>query len=287
MTQHDETGTATDQPAPTPGQPTYPSPYLDTGESAPQAYLAPPQPGQPKYGAPTRLGPGRPPLASPRQAVGQSGNQQPGYGRPGSTRGGTGPAARRDPAIATPWERLVATVLDWILILVIASLAFISPLLRISRQLRAVSAHYTDQQYSPGAQGALDAVFREPSNQRALLFLFIAMFGIALAYYWVQHAAWGATLGKRALGCRVVNATDRSAIGIRTAGIRTIAFLVGPAAFWLLLSPLNYAGGLLWLADTGLSLFDSQVQCLHDKLAGTIVIRQRWLDQQARSARPW
>ncbi len=112
------------------------------------------------------------------------------------------------------------------------------------------------------------------------------MFGIALAYYWVQHAAWGATIGKRALGTRVVTATDRSRIGIRAAGLRAVAFLVGPAVFLLLASPINIPGGLLWLADTGLPLFDTAAQCLHDKLARTIVIRQRWLDQQARSAAP-
>jgi uncharacterized RDD family membrane protein YckC len=281
MTQHDETGTATDRPAPA-----YPSPYLDTGESAPQAYLAPPQPGQPKYGTPPGLGHGRPQPGSPRQAFSQSGYQQAGYGRPGSARGGIGLAARRDPAIATPWERLAATVLDWIVIVVIATLAFISPLLKISRELQAVTTRYPGA-YSPGGQAALDAIFRDPSNQRALLFFFLAMFGIALAYYWVQHAAWGATLGKRALGSRVVTAVGHSPIGVRAAGIRAIAFLAGPAAFWLLLSPFNLAGGLLWIADTGLSLFDPQAQCLHDKLAGTVVIRQRWLDQQARSASPW
>ena len=113
------------------------------------------------------------------------------------------------------------------------------------------------------------------------------MFGIALAYYWVQHAAWGATIGKRALGMRVVTAADRSRIGVRAAGLRAAAFLIGPMAFLLLPGPLNILGGLLWLADTGLILLDSRAQCLHDKLAGTIVVRQRWLDQQARSARPW
>ena len=287
MTQHEETGTATDQPvpsAPQPGQPDNPSPYLDAGGSVPQAYLAPPQPGQPKYGTPTGLGPGRPPFGPPQLAGRQARYQQPGYGHPGA-RGG-GPAARRDPVIASPWERLAASVLDWIIIFGVATLAFISPLMQIWRQLQAVAGHYTDPN-SPDAQAAIDGILRNPSNQHALLFWFLAMFGIALAYYWVQHAAWGATIGKRALGTRVVAASDRSAIGVRAAGIRAVAFLVGPAACLLLPGPFNLPGGLLWLADTGFPLFDAQAQCLHDKLASTIVIRQRWLDQQARSAGPW
>jgi uncharacterized RDD family membrane protein YckC len=294
MTQHEETGTATDQPVPQPGQPAshpdqpvLPSPYLDAGGSVPQAYLAPPQPDQPKYGAPPGLGPGRPQFGPPQLAGRQARYAQPGYGRPGAARGALGPAARRDPAIAAPWERLLASVLDWIIIFAVATLAFISPLMRIWRQLQAVATQYAAHPNSPVGQAAIDGILRNPSNERALLFWFLAMFGIALTYYWVQHAAWGATIGKRALGTRVVTATDRSAIGIRAAGIRAVAFLVGPAACLLLPGPFNIPGGLLWLADTGLSLLDPQAQCLHDKLARTIVIRQRWLDQQARSAGPW
>jgi len=290
MTQHDETGTATDQPAPPPGQPApdpeqpaYPSPYLDTGGSVPQAYLAPPQPGQPKYGTPTGFGPGRPQFGPPQIAGRQARYQQP---RPGTARGAFGPAARRDPVIAAPWERLLASVLDWIIIFAVATLAFISPLLQIWRQLQAVATHYTDPN-SPDAQAAIDVILRDPSNQHALLFWFLAMFGIALAYYWVQHAAWGATIGKRALGTRVVTAKDHAAIGIRAAGFRAVAFLVGPAVCLLLPGPFNIAGGLLWLVDTALPLLDPQAQCLHDKLARTIVIRQRWLDQQARSGSAW
>ncbi len=292
-----ETSTATDEPGLPPGQqlqfsgqqgtaqPLPPSPYLDGG-SMPQAYLAPPQPGQPKYGAPPASRPGRRQFGSAgsgpgRQATGQSGFQQPGYERPGGgSRRAFGPQALRDPVIAAPWERLAASVLDWIVIFGIATVTFISPLLRIWRQLQAVATQYTNLN-SPGAQAAVNGIARDPSNQRALLFWFLAMFGIALGYYWIQHAAWGATLGKRALGTRVVTAADRSAIGIRAAGIRTVSFLVGPVIFLLLVSPLNIPGGLLWAADTAMTLLDPRAQCLHDKLAGTIVIRQRWLDQQA------
>ncbi|HUB40143.1 MAG TPA: RDD family protein [Streptosporangiaceae bacterium] len=293
MTQHEETGTAADQavpppgqPAPNPDQPVHPSPYLDTGGSVPQAYLAPPQPGQPKYGTPSGLGPGRPQFGPPQLAGRQARYTQPGYGRAGGARGAFGPAARRDPAIAAPWERLVASLLDWIIIFAVATLAFISPLMQIWQQLETAATRYADPN-SPEAQAAIDGILRNPSNERALLFWFLAMFGIALTYYWVQHAAWGATIGKRALGTRVVTATDRSAIGVRAAGIRAVAFLVGPAACLLLPGPFNIPGGLLWLADTGLPLLDPQAQCLHDKIARTIVIRQRWLDQQARSASPW
>lgn len=281
MTQQDETGqgAATQQPA-------APSPYLYGGESVPEAYLAPPQPGKPSYGTPPAYRPGLRP----------GGSRQPSFGRPAAvqprSRPGRPEQAQRDPAIAAPWQRLVASALDWLIIFVVSVLALWSPLTRLFREVQAISASHPDTS-SPAAQAAFDSVFRDPSNQHTVLYWFLAMFGIALAYYWVQHAAWGATIGKRALGVQVVQAGDRSSIGVRRAGIRAVAFLIGPAAFFigpaafLLVGGLfEVAGGALWIADTGLSLLDPRTQCLHDKLAGTIVIRQRWLAQQARSDRP-
>ncbi len=287
MTQQDETsqGAATDEPAPS-----RPSPYLDAGGSVPQAYLAPPQPDQPSYGTPPAYRPGPRSRGSAQQPYSQPGQgQQPGYGRPGYGPRGSRPAgmqSRRDPAIAAPWERLAACMLDWIIIFAVSVLAFWSPLTRFWRELDAVMTNY-QQHSSPAAQAAINSLVKEPGNQQVLWYWALAMFGIALVYYWVQHAAWGATIGKRALGVRVVQASDRSRIGIKAAGIRAVAFLVGPAMLWLLSFPISVVGGGLWAADTGLSLLDPQAQCLHDKLAGTIVIRQRWLDRQARAARPW
>jgi uncharacterized RDD family membrane protein YckC len=309
MTQRDETSQDAGTQQPLPPQP---SPYLDTGEAVPQAYAAPPQPGQPSYGTPPEYRPGQRPFGSARQpydhsgdgqAPGQPGYGQPGYGQPrygqprygrpryGQSRGGRpagrlGPQARRDPAIAAPGERLAASILDWLIIFVVSTLAFWSPLARIVREYQAVASNYQDPK-SPAAQAAFDSVFANPSNLHAVQHWLIGMFGFALAYFWVQHAAWGATVGKRAMGVRVVKAADRSRIGVRAAGIRAVTFLIGPMAFILLPGPLNVVGGLLWAVDGGLILLDSRARCLHDKLAGTIVVRQRWLDQQARSAGPW
>ncbi len=288
MTQQDETsqGAATGESAPS-----RPSPYLDAGESVPQAYLAPPQPDQPKYGSPPPYRPGVRQRGSAQQPYAQPGQgQQPGYGQRGYGQRGGRPAggmpSRRDPAIASPWERLAASMVDWTIIFVVSVLAFWSPLARVSRELDTLMTNY-QQHSSPAAQAAINNLVRQPANQQVLWYWALAMFGIALVYYWVQHAAWGATIGKRALGVRVVQAGDRSRIGIKAAGIRAVAFLVGPAMLWLLGLPISVIGGGLWAADTGMSLLDPQAQCLHDKLAGTIVIRQRWLNRQARSTRPW
>jgi uncharacterized RDD family membrane protein YckC len=297
MTQQNETEQqpgGPDQSAPAPGAlqpapqqasqpaqsgPVYPSPYLDGGEAVPQAYLAPPQPGQPRFGMPpgSQGGGGRP-----------YGGSQPGYGQPPAGRPAPrmAAAARRDPALATPWSRLAAAVLDWIIIILASVIAFWSPLSQIWREVEAITTRYTDLT-SPAAQAAINSISRNPANQRTLLYWLLAMFGIALVYYWAQHAVWGATVGKRALGVRVVRAADRGRIGVRQAGIRAVAFLAGPAILMLLVTPFNIVGGVLWVADAGLPLVDSQAQSLHDKLAGTVVVRQRWLDQRSRGSQPW
>jgi uncharacterized RDD family membrane protein YckC len=289
MTQQDETdqSAATDQFV-TPR----PSPYLDTSEGSPQAYVAPPQPGQPRYGtAPqygARLGADgtrSQPYAGPRHDL-QPGYGQPGYGRPGHWRAGNrqfGSATRRDPALAAPWERLAASFIDWIIIYVVSVLPYGSGLLRIAREMQAIVASSPGQN-SPAAEAGINSLLANPSTQHVLVYWSLTLFGLALGYYWVQHAAWGATIGKRVVGVRVVRADDQTRVGVMAAGVRAVAFLAGPAVLWLLASPLNVAGGVLWVADSGLALLDPRAQCLHDKLAGTLVLKKRWLDQQARSA---
>lgn len=283
MTQQDETarGAAADQSAPS-----LPSPYLDASEAAPQAYLAPPQPDQPKYGTPppyrTRVrtdGSGSQPYA--RQGYGQ----QPGYGPSGYGTADRRPArgTLRDPALAAPSQRLAASFVDWFIIYAVSVLLYWSPLLRIAREMRAIMV--TSQgQASPAAQAAVNGLLADPTTQHVLLYWLLTMFGLALAYFWVQHAAWGATVGKRALGLRVVHADDQRRVGAKAAGIRAVTFLAGPAMLLLLVYPINVVGGVLWAADAGITMVDLRAQCLHDKLAGTVVIRKRWLDRQARPA---
>jgi uncharacterized RDD family membrane protein YckC len=288
MTQQDETSqsAATDQSVPP-----RPSPYLDAGESAPQAYLAPPQPDQPRYGMPPpfrgRLRSG-PPGTDPYAQRGYG--QRPGYSQPGygqaPNRPIRGSGSRRDPSIAAPWERLGASFVDWIIIWAASVLPYWTSLIRIGRELQAIMVSAQDQS-SPAAQAAIYNLLGQPSTQHVLVYWSLTVFGLALVYYWVQHALWGATIGKRVFGLRVVQSGDQGRIGVKAAGIRTIAFLVGPALLWFLAPPLNVAGGVLWVADAGLAIVEPQGRCLHDRLAGTIVIRRRWLNKQASSASPW
>jgi uncharacterized RDD family membrane protein YckC len=221
------------------------------------------------------------------QPYGQPPVRQRPYGGPGAggrPAAGLRPRQPRDPVLAASWERLLASLLDWMLIMAVSVLAFLSPLLRIWRQLEVIANTYPSLT-SPGAQAAVDRFARSPATVSTLLHFWLAVFGIALAYYWVMHAVWGATLGKRVLGVAVVTAVDRVRVSARAAGIRAVAFLVGPAIF-VLIARLDWLGGILWLSDNVLILMDAHAQCLHDKLAGTVVIRRRLLRQPDQQS-PW
>jgi uncharacterized RDD family membrane protein YckC len=270
------------EPAP---EPQFPSPYLEGGASVPEAYPAPPQPGMPSFGSA-----GVPPWAGQSQAGGpqaggpqyfhQQAPRQPfGYrqpGQPGTTGRpafGVGQRAQRDPALAAGWERLLAATLDWLMILAVSLLVFLPPMLRVWHRLEAITNSYPNLG-SAGAQAAIDSFARSPATVGTLLHFWLAVLGIALVYYWVMHVAWGATLGKRLLGVAVVTAAGRSRIGARAAGIRTVAYLAGPAIF-VLIGPIEILGGILWLSDNGLVLLDRQGQSIHDRLAGTVVVSRR------------
>ncbi|MGV9325544.1 RDD family protein [Streptosporangium sandarakinum] len=112
------------------------------------------------------------------------------------------------------------------------------------------------------------AVFRsgvEPAN--------LAIVAGLCAYFWIQHAVWGRTLGKRLLGIRVIAVRTGERLGMGKAGLRTSAFplfaLVPGAGLWFLL-----VDGL-WM------LLDPEGRALHDRLLGAAVVRDR-----VRAAKP-
>jgi uncharacterized RDD family membrane protein YckC len=288
-------------PAAGQAEPVWPSPYLSQGQSVPEAYPAPAQPGQPSYGAPAGSARPGPPLGAGSAGYAQPGSGQPDTGTPGfhpayqqrdygqprrpmGRMGYGGRAVARDPALAAAWERLLAMTMDWLLILVVAFLALLSPMLRLWHQLETVLTNSQALSQS-AAQTALNNVLQSPATTSTLTRFWLVAFGIALAYFWALPAVWGLTVGKQVLGLRVVAADSRAAISVRTAGLRAVAFLAGPAIF-LLAPDIGLLGGLLWVADCTIMLLDGRRQCLHDRVAGTAVIRKRWLDQQARPAQP-
>ncbi|TQS22149.1 RDD family protein [Microbispora hainanensis] len=93
----------------------------------------------------------------------------------------------------------------------------------------------------------------------------IAIAVVGAAYFWVQHALWGQTLGKRLYRLKVVSAATGAMPTRRQVGVRT---LVHP----FLSSAVPYLGSVLYLVDALWIFADPRRRCLHDVVAGTVVV---------------
>jgi uncharacterized RDD family membrane protein YckC len=95
------------------------------------------------------------------------------------------------------------------------------------------------------------------------LTVFWAIVLLPALYHWLMVGAWGQTVGKMALGVRVVRATDSAPVGYARA--------LGRVASWLVLGifvlPLLLA--YLW------PLWDRRNQTLYDKMVDTVVVKVR------------
>jgi uncharacterized RDD family membrane protein YckC len=90
---------------------------------------------------------------------------------------------------------------------------------------------------------------------------FLAILVLPSVYQWLMVGRWGQTLGKMALGVRVVRAEDASRVAYaRSAGRVASAWLLGIFTLPLLLA-------YLW------PLWDRRNQTLYDKMVKTIVVR--------------
>jgi uncharacterized RDD family membrane protein YckC len=253
-------------PQPSPGQPGYAQPSAQPGY-AQSAYTQPP--GQPGYGQSAYTSPGQPGYAQP---PGQPGYGQPGYGQPHSYGSpyqpypGTGYGYQaKDPSLAEWWQRLLARIIDGLVLSVLIIPLWIPVLTSLVNKLRNISNQYAGNTNSPAAQAAFSHAADQFLGEISLVV--IAGLAIAVAYDWLQHGLWGQTLGKRALGTMVVSAHTRSKISGGAAG--------GRAAVYVLPALVPFVGGLFALLNELWLLWDQQRQCLHDKAAHTVVIKTR------------
>ncbi|MET7299891.1 RDD family protein [Embleya sp. NPDC005575] len=207
-----------------------PGPYGDDPSGNPFGQQPPPgqpPPGQPPYGQdPTGQYP-----------YGQGGphGQDPSYGAgPGGGGGGYGAS----PTLGSPLRRLLARIIDSLIVGVVAGL---------------ISWPVTDNDYNDvsfGAQFTSGLIF-------SLLYF---------VYDGFQLDRFGRTLGKRALGIRVVRVADGGPISgsmaWTRAGVYTLPLIV------------PCVGTIFWLVNVLWQFWDQPWhQCLHDKAAGTTVIR--------------
>ena len=99
----------------------------------------------------------------------------------------------------------------------------------------------------------------EISDAAALLIFFVWFLGPTL-YAWLMVGAWGRTLGKMAVGIKVVRSADAGRVSYPRALWRAVStWLLGVLVVPILLA-------YLW------PLWDRRNQTLYDKMAGTIVV---------------
>lgn len=192
-----------------------------------------PQQSQPSYGQP-QPGYGQPQAPPGAQTPPGYPSAPPPYGsqyQPYS--GGDNTTVGGDPTIALWWQRLLAYIIDAIVLGVI--------------------------------YGILNVII-SPKGLGGTYLLLVILSVLTFAYYGTQHALWGQTLGKRALGTMVVTADGRAKIDGRTAAIRAAVFALPPIVYFL--------GSLFVLLDVLWLLWDPRRQALHDKAAKTLVVRK-------------
>ncbi|MBO3748380.1 RDD family protein [Streptosporangiaceae bacterium NEAU-GS5] len=216
----------------------------------PQPYGPPPQP----YGPPATGGAGYPPGHAPGLQPGvQWPPGRPAYGRP-----------MTDPTLAGPGERLLARLIDNLVVGVLTSPAYVLIVIWLSDDFSELMRQVADNR-SPDPQTIFTL---ELSTLKWALLIGPFTAVVNFFYDWIQHARWGRTIGKRAMKIKVVDLSTREPITSRMAARRSAVYALIPAV--------PFVGGLFSLADS-LWLFQDPVarQCLHDKAATTVVVKSQ------------
>lgn len=214
---------------------------------APVAWTDPVAPPPPPGDAPPPVPP--PSVYAPPAAAPPSRWEPPSQARPGPAPGYV---------YVGFWRRFAATLIDWVLFFVlylVLAAFFLSQIDSGAWDVFLDIDPVTGRPLAPTGEilGATGAVFG-------------ALFGIA-ALLWLAHIlyhvvlwSWrGGTLGQLALGIQVRRESDGRRIGLGTAVLRYVGYVIST---WLLYI------GLIWAA------FDRRKQGWHDKIAGTLVIRR-------------
>jgi uncharacterized RDD family membrane protein YckC len=213
----------------------------------------------PHYGTP-------PPGAAPGRYAAY-GTGQPAYqgGPPGQEAG-----------LAEWWRRLLARLID-VVVVSIVLIPISVPLLRTPfSKLEQVANRYPNLS-TPAATAALTKA--DGKFIVALWILGSVAAAIWFLYDALQHAKWGQTVGKRLLSTRVVSAYDRSPISGAAAAKRAAVYALVP------LIPLG--GTVFAIVNELWLLWDRRRQCLHDKVARTIVIKTNAPVSSQYQGSPW
>jgi uncharacterized RDD family membrane protein YckC len=259
------------------------------GSPGQPAGAAPEQPAGAAPGQPAGAAPGQPAGAAPGQQYGAyqpypgasrgaPGSGAPGSGAPGygTARYGTGGQTAKDPALAEWWQRLLARLVDDVILALLTSPLWVSVLLPAFRRIEHLASQYPDLSQPAAAQAFNNGLSDLMAGMIDTFLLLGAAIGVvSFGYDWLQHGLWGQTIGKRVMGTKVVTADTRSRISGQAA--------CGRAAVYALVPVVPSVGGLFALVNESWLLWDPRRQCLHDKAARTVVVKTSMLPAGAQA----
>ena len=177
-----------------------------------------------------------------------------------------GPATPEGTPLAQWWQRLLAALVDGIVLQIVAgALAF--------PWLRDFFVWYVDflndaaNQSTADVGGALTEVMTEVSRFLVPITLISAL--VTLAYHVFFLTRNGASLGKMALGIRVRRTSRPGPLTLVEATRRqALQFALSLASLIPIIGSITGLAGYL---DQAWLLWDPRRQCLHDKIADTLV----------------
>jgi uncharacterized RDD family membrane protein YckC len=186
-----------------------------------------------------------------------------------------GHGIRPDRPLAEPWRRLISWIIDAAILAVLVAASWVPAVHAYVRSYRLMVKN------SEIEMASVQAV--TPHVLAVGMVSVLASASIAVGYYWLLTGFWGTTIGKRALGTWVVTSTGRIKVSQGAAFLRAIVLVAGVVtpfcAFFLyycslfsLFAPLSFLP-VFFLADNLRLLGDRKRQCLHDKAAGTVVVK--------------
>ncbi|MCQ4045556.1 RDD family protein [Streptantibioticus rubrisoli] len=247
-----------------------PGPQDPYGQQQPHGYPQQ-QPGQPQYGYPQQPPQGQPPYGYPQQP-GYDPNSAPyGYQQqaPGTIQANNGYiniAYLGTVQVATMGQRLLARLIDGVvasIVMGIAMAAGMASVIGISNNVKDCTGYdYGSAEYTQ----CLNDQAHASTSIGVVMLGFMGTFALfALLYEWLMISFFGATLGKMAMGLKVVKESNGQAPGLGGGFIRYIIPIVGVF--------LCYIGALLVYLSP---FFDNsgKLQGWHDRAAGTVVVKK-------------
>ncbi len=254
-----------------PGQLRYFDGVLWTRHVTPrQTRVAMPQEGDLGWAPPAAMTPVQNPYAGQERPPAGGFGPAPAYTQGWAT--AHGPTGPHGAPLAAWWQRLLGWLIDSFVtsaLVAVVGWTWLAPIVSlysdfVRRTLDAAAAGTTP----PPAESFMTEI------AAYLVPLSLVSLGVGLVYTTALLVWRGQTVGKMVMGTKVVRLDGQAGIPLVTALRRQVIQVVA-SALGLGPSAIGAMGSVLALADDLWLLWDPRRQCLHDKVAQTVVVRTR------------